>query len=113
MLADARGRSVRRVSLETGSADFFAPARARVRLGRLRDLRSLRLLRRGCAGACAAVFVVPILAAGFGWGNWFRGPWVWVAEGVVVVAALVGFWRAPYLLAGRSGPVAVTDPALR
>ena len=76
MLADARGRSVRRVSLETGSADFFAPARA-VRLGRLRDLRSLRLLRRGCAGACAAVFVVPILAAGFGWGNWFRGPWVW------------------------------------
>jgi GNAT superfamily N-acetyltransferase len=73
MLADACGRSVRRVSLETGSADFFAPARA-VRLGRLRDLRSLRLLRRGCAGACAAVFVVPTLTGGFGWGNWFRGP---------------------------------------
>jgi hypothetical protein len=38
---------------------------------------------------------------------------VWVAEGTVAVAALVGFWRAPYLLAGRAGPVAVTDPALR
>ena len=28
LLADARSRAVRRISLETGSMDFFAPARA-------------------------------------------------------------------------------------
>jgi putative acetyltransferase len=28
LLADARRRGIRRVSLETGSAEFFAPARA-------------------------------------------------------------------------------------
>jgi hypothetical protein len=110
MLADARGRSVCRASLETGSADFFAPARA-VRLGRLRDLCFFRLLRRGCAGACAAVFVVPILAACFGWGNWFPGPWVWVAEGAGAVAAVVGFWRAPSCWS--AGPARWRSPTRR
>jgi hypothetical protein len=58
------------------------------------------------------VFVVPSWPPAAAWGNWFRGPWVRVAEGALTVAALVGFWRAPYLLAGRAGPVSVTDPAL-
>nr|WP_264176150.1 GNAT family N-acetyltransferase [Agilicoccus flavus] len=58
-LDDARGRGVERVSLETGSADFFAPARALyhragfVELGPARGACRARP-RRGCGGCDAA-----------------------------------------------------------
>ncbi|MEU4426678.1 hypothetical protein AB0F81_39160 [Actinoplanes sp. NPDC024001] len=57
-----------------------------------------------CAGVCAAVFLIPILVAGFGWGHWFRGPWAWVAAWTVLVAGAVGAATAPYLLKPAEAP---------